>query len=176
MLQIGGETQTDASLEIHGVALTASATELNRAADVSDRLVAGGSALSLTQALHDGKTVLFDTAAGTTLTLPAATGSGARFRCVVSVTATSNSHKVQCVGDDIMQGSIMNIDTDTSDATKAFATEADSDTVTFNRTTSGACVPGDWVEFEDILADVWAVRGTVQATGVVITPFSAAVS
>jgi hypothetical protein len=32
----------------------------------------GGATLSVTEALHDGKTVLLDTAAGSVITLPAA--------------------------------------------------------------------------------------------------------
>lgn len=156
--------------------VVATGAELNRAADVSGRLVAGGAALSLTEALHDGKTVLFDTAAGTTLTLPAATGSGAKFRCVVSVLATSNSHILKVVGNDIMQGSLGIIDTDSADATVFFATETDSDTITFNRTTTGLAEIGAWIEVQDIKADTWSVVGVAQASGSVATPFSAAVS
>ncbi len=176
---VSGATMTFESGSIlklfDGVALAATSTEINRACDVSGRLVAAGSALSLTVAEHDGKTVLFDTATGSVITLPAATGTGARFRCVVSVLATSNAHVLQVVGTDIMQGSIGIIDTDTSDATVFFATETTSDTVTFNRTTSGLAAPGDYVEVEDVATGVWAVRGVAQASGVVITPFSAAV-
>lgn len=174
----GSETEVTATAAELNIldGVTATATEINRAADVSARLVAGGSALSLTEALHDGKTVLFDTAAGTTLTLPAATGSGAKFRCVVSVLATSNSHILKVVGDDIMQGSLGIIDTDTADATIFFATEADSDTITFNRTTTGLGEIGAWIEVQDIAANTWSVMGVAQASGSVATPFSAAVS
>ena len=137
----------------------------------------GGSTLSLTAALHDGRTALFDTAAGTTLTLPAATGSGNRFRCVVSVLATTNAHVLQCVGTDMMQGACGIVDTDTGDATIQFAALVGDtfDTVTMNRTTTGLGAPGDWVEVEDVVSGVWAVRGVIRASGAVATPFSSAV-
>ena len=143
----------------------------------SPNLVAGGSALSLTRELHDGKTILMDTATGSVLTLPAATGSGMRVRGVVSVLATSNAHGIQCVGTDMMQGAIGVIDTDTGDATIQFAALVGDayDTITLNRTTSGLAAPGDWFELEDIAAGVWAVKGLVRASGSVIAPFSSSV-
>ena len=145
--------------------------------EVGKGLVAGGATLTLTEVLHGGKTVLFDTAAGTVLTLPAATGTGAKFRAVVSILATSNSHILQCVGTDMMQGACGIVDTDTGDATIQFAALVGDtfDTVTMNRTTSGLAAPGDWVEVEDIVSGVWSVRGVIRASGTVITPFSAAV-
>lgn len=139
--------------------------------------VAAGATLSLTKATHDGRTIAFDTAAGSIITLPASTGGGARFRCVVSVLATTNSHILQCVGTDMMQGACGIVDTDTGDATIQFAALVGDtfDTVTMNRTTSGLAAPGDYVEVEDIIAGVWAIRGVIRASGVVITPFSSAV-
>lgn len=139
--------------------------------------VAAGGTLSLTQATHDGRTIVFDTAAGSVLTLPASTGGGAKFRCVVSVLATSNSHVLQCVGTDMMQGACGIVDTDTGDATIQFAALVGDtfDTVTMNRTTTGLAAPGDWVEVEDVIAGVWAIRGVIRANGTVATPFSSAV-
>jgi len=139
--------------------------------------VAAGATLSLTQAAHDGKTIVFDTAAGSIITLPASTGGGAKFRCVVSVLATSNSHILKCVGTDMMQGACGIIDTDTGDATIQFAALVGDtfDTVTMNRTTTGLAAPGDYVEVEDVVAGVWAVRGLIRASGTVATPFSSAV-
>lgn len=140
--------------------------------------VPAGATLSLTKAAHDGRTIVFDTAAGSVITLPAATGSGAKFRCVVSVLATTNSHVLQCVGDDMMQGACGIVDTDSADATIQFAALVGDtfDTITMNRTTTGLGAPGDYVEVEDIIADIWAVRGVIRASGTVATPFSSAVS
>ncbi len=132
-----------------------------------------GAALTLTKSLHDGRTLAWDTAAGSIATLPAATGTGAKFRFVVTVLATSNGHEVKCVGTDEFVGAITNIDVDTSDATLAFAAQAadDFDRCLLNRTTSGLATPGDWVEVEDIVTGSWMIKGVVVATGTVITPF-----
>ena len=144
---------------------------------LSMSLTGAGATISLTAVEHDGRTVVFDTAAGSIVTLPASVGEGARFRCVVSVLATSNSHVLKCVGTDMMQGACGIVDTDTSDATIQFAALVGDtfDTVTMNRTTSGLGAPGDWVEVEDVVAGVWAVRGVIRASGTVVTPFSSAV-
>jgi hypothetical protein len=44
-----------------------------------------------------------------------------------------------------------------------------------NRTTTGLGAPGDYVEVEDIVSGVWAINGTILASGTVATPFSSAV-
>ncbi len=140
----------------------------------SRKLTGAGATLTLSAIKHDGRTILFDTAAGSTITLPASIGFGARFRCVVSILATSNNHILQCDGTDMMQGACGIIDTDSSDATIQFAALVGDtfDKVTMNRTTKGLGAPGDWVEVEDIVAGVWAVRGLIRASGSVGTPFS----
>ena len=169
-LDLGGVQVTATAAELNTMdTILATAAELNRVADVSTRLVAGGATLTLTQALHDGKTVLWDTLAGTILTLPAATGTGMKLRLVVSVTATSNDHSVACVGTDEFNGSLLSIDVDTSDASLAFAAEEgdDFDVITFNRTTTGLAAVG-----EDVASGVWAVTGVYRANGTVVTPFT----
>lgn len=158
------------------VALAATPLEINRTTDVSGRLVSAGATLAVTEALHDGKTILLDTLAGSVCTLPPATGSGAKFRFKVGVLATSVSHKVQVTTTDIMQGIVNIIDTDTAGTTTGFATAADSDTITLNRTTSGSVTRGEWLELEDIAAGVWSVCGQLSNTASGATPFTAAVS
>lgn len=163
------------SITVNSVALDATATELNRAADVSGRLIAAGGTLSVTEALHDGKTILLDTAAGSVCTLPAATGSGARFRFVVSVVATSNSHKIQVANaSDVMQGFALSAQ-DGGDTNVLFETASTSDTITLNRTTTGSTQKGEFFVLEDIGANLWTVWGVIAATGTEATPFSAAV-
>jgi hypothetical protein len=57
--------------------LAATAAEINRAAKNSTRPVAAGAAsLTVTQALHDGKTIMLDQATGVAVTLPAMSGIG----------------------------------------------------------------------------------------------------
>lgn len=163
-------------LKIGGTQITATAAEINRAADVSGRLVAGGSSLSVTAALHDGKTILLDTAAGTTCTLPASSGSGARFRFVVSTVATSNNHIIKVAnGTDVMAGFAL-VAQDAGDTSVLFETAATSDTITLNRSTTGSTQKGEFFELEDIAAGFWSVFGVVAATGAEASPFSATVA
>jgi hypothetical protein len=110
-----------------------------------------------------------------TLTLPAATGSGAVYKFIVSVTNTSN-YKIQVVGDDTIDGIMMYLDEDGT-AVSAFPTVAASDTITLNGGTQGGIV-GDYLELIDIAADQYHVRGVmrVAAGANPATPFSAAVS
>jgi len=138
--------------------------------------VAGGSTLTLTEALHNGKTINLDTAAGTTITLPAATGSGARFRFVVTLLATSNSHIIKVANvNDAMQGFIFTMSDDPVTVKGFFAVAGTSDTITLNRTTTGSVTKGEYIEIVDIAANVFQVIGFTSSTGTEATPFSATV-
>jgi len=139
--------------------------------------VAAGSALTLTRDAHLGKTILLDTAAGSTVTLPASTGGGDRYRFVVSVIPTSNSHIVKVANaSDAMQGMLLELSDDAANVSKGWpSTAGTSDTITLNRTTTGGTQKGEWVEVEDVAANVWQVFGCIAATGTEASPFSATV-
>lgn len=138
---------------------------------------AAGATKTLTAAANNNGTILLDTAAGSVVTLPAATGSGAKFRFVVSVLATSNSHIVKVANaSDTMIGIIQGHRVDTGNAVLGFAAGATDDTITLNRTTTGSVSKGEWIEVEDVAANKWAVTGMLSATGAAFaTPFSATV-
>ena len=143
----------------------------------SNPFVATGATLTLTVADHAGKTILLNTAAGSVVTLPAATGSGARFRFLVSVLATSNSHIVKVANaSDTMMGGVTTADTDTSGAASSFFAAATHDTITLNRSTMGSVSLGEWFELQDVAANKWAVSGQLSCTGAPTSPFSATVS
>lgn len=174
-IAISDDATVTGDLTLGSTTLTATGTEINRATDVSGRLVAAGSALTVTEALHDGKTILLDTAAGSTCTLPAASGSGARFRFVISTVATSNSHVIKVAnGSDTMKGFAL-VAQDGGDTAVLFETAATDDTITLNRTTTGSTQKGEFFFVEDIATNVWAVWGAIAATGTEATPFSATV-
>src|SRR5687768_10316625 len=99
-----------------GTSVSATAAEINRNVDVSGSLVAAGGTLTMTEAVHEGKVICLDTAAGSVVTLPDSTGSGAVYRFLVTVTATSNSHVIK-VGNstDEMRGFVVQ-DSDTATA------------------------------------------------------------
>lgn len=142
-----------------------------------------GSSISLSVNTDGGKTLKLDALAGSVATLPPATGSGVRFRFLVSVLATSVSHKVQVANAaDFMVGIIAGTRVDSGNAVLAFAAAnsgtvaTNSDTITLNRTTTGSVTVGEWIDVEDAAPNTWAVRGYLSATGAAFaTPFSAAV-
>ena len=162
-------------LKIDGTQITATAAEINRAADVSGRMVAAGGTLTMTEAAHDGKIIKLDTATGSVVTLPTSTGGGAVYQFVVTVTATSNSHVIK-VGNatDEFRGYVIQ---DASEATAPntwFAADND-DTITLNRSTTGLAIQGEYFQIVDAIAGHYFVQGYSAANGVEATPFSATV-
>jgi hypothetical protein len=159
--------------------LTATAAEVNRVADVSGRVVsATGATLTVTEALHDSKTILLNRAGGIAITLPAATASGMRLRFVVGTVSTTGYVISSVVGTDLMEGIIIGASTTDSatDAARTWLSGATDDTITLNGTTTGGAAVGDWIELEDLSATGWYVRGMVTQSGTEATPFSDAVT
>lgn len=159
------------------VGLLATAAEINRAADLSTRIVVITATGAITEADHEGKTCLLREAGGNalvTLTLPAATGGGGRYRFVVDEVNTSNYVFKSVAGADVMRGTIIgaSITDSATEAARTWTAGATDDTLTLNGTTMGGVTRGDWVEFEDIAADGWAVRGVITQSGSEVTPFS----
>ena len=128
---------------------------------------------------HAGRTLLLgevDGNAALTLTLPAATGTGAVYKFIVSVTNTSN-YKIQVAdATDTIDGIMLYLDEDGT-AVTAFPSVAASDTITLNGGTTGGIV-GDYLELIDIATNQYHVRGVmrVAAGANPATPFTAAVS
>jgi hypothetical protein len=127
---------------------------------------------------HAGRTLLLGEVGGNalvTLTLPDATGSGATYKFIVSVTNTSNYVIAVPDANNTIDGVMLYLDEDGT-AVTAFPTVAASDTITLNGTTTGG-VLGDYLEIVDIAADQYHVRGVmrVPAGSNPATPFSAAV-
>lgn len=165
-----------ASLEMAGTAVNATAAELNRNCDRSARSIAAGATLSITEALHDGTTVVLDTAAGSVCTLPAPV-IGMRVRFLVTVAPTSNFHQVKvAAATDFLAGSVGILDNDGTTVSGYAADGAADDNIQLNGTTKGGLV-GDWIEIEGITATQWAIRGSLvcPAGSNPADPFSAAV-
>lgn len=139
---------------------------------INSACVAGGSTITLTRAAHDGKTICLDTLAGTTVTLPEATGSGARFTFVVSVAATSNQHRINVVGDDAYFGGVFQ-GNDSDNTTVMWPTAAGADQINMSGTATGG-VKGARYVIEDAAADSWSVIGWSDASGTEATPFATA--
>lgn len=142
----------------------------------ADSIVSATAAtVSVTSAAHSGRTVLLDRAAGQAVTLPAATGSGNSYKFFVKTTITSNSTTIKVAdATDVMAGAAI-VANDTDASASIFETAADSDTITFNGSTTGGIL-GATVELQDVATNLWSVRIVGAATGTEATPFSATVS
>jgi len=127
--------------------------------------------LAVTEKEHAGKTVTLNRAAGIATTLPAATGSGNKFKFVVGTTFTSSATFKVANANDVMTGQAI-VDGSTS---TMFQTAATSDTITLNGTTTGG-VKGTMVEVEDVAANLWYVCVLGNGSGTEATPFSATVA
>lgn len=140
-------------------------------------MVPAGSTLTVRATKHGyGKIIALDTAAGSTVTLPKATGSGRVYRFLVTVTATSNSHKIQ-VGNstDEFRGFVIQKASEAT-APNIFWAADNDDTITLNRSTTGLAQQGEYYEIVDATSGHFFVRGYSEANGTEATPFSAAVS
>lgn len=156
-------------------AVTATAAELNRATDISARVVTTtATALSLTIAEHADRILLVNTnsTVANTITMPVATGSGAKYTIVNNIQQTQGTVVVAASGTlDTFKGVALIGDT-TAETAGAFLTTATSDKLSMNLTTTGG-LGGDQVELIDGAANVWTVRATLTGSGTLATPFSA---
>lgn len=138
-------------------------------------LTAGGTTLSLTQALHANRVVTTNNTAPFTITLPASAGTGDSYTVQIQVVATATTSAIKVAnGTDVMQGFVAALTT-SSDNVIGYHTSATSDTIALNGTTLGGVV-GDWVRLTDVKTGFWMVEMQTTPTGSTATPFSATVS
>lgn len=139
------------------------------------------STLTVTAALHAGRTIYLNRAGGIVTTLPAATGSGNKYRFIVGATFTGTATIAVPNATDYMIG-VATLFQDAGDTVVGFATAntgtvaTESDTITLfvaSNTTGG--IKGAVVELEDVANAVWHVHYVSDAGGTEATPFSAAV-
>ena len=157
-------------------------TEVEFLPTVTAPVVVSATTLTLAPATHGGRTVKLTSAAGCTVALPPATGSGIKYRIVLGILQTSSSVIFAVAnGNDSFRGFAYVSQDGGAGATLVFATAntatlaTESDTVTWNRSTTGTGAIGDSIEVEDFAANVWSIVVKENATGVEATPFSAAV-
>ncbi|AWM23439.1 hypothetical protein [Sinorhizobium fredii] len=128
---------------------------------------------TLDRRTHADTTVVVNAAAGLTVTLPAASGTGDEYTIFVGTTVTSNAVLIKTANaSDIMQG-VVGVATDIAGVT--CPTAADTDTISLNGSTTGG-VKGSYVVLRDVATNVWDVSGGLVSTGTEATPFSATVS
>lgn len=151
---------------------TASGTYVWRllSADVGNTPVAvTASTLTVTPAIHAGKTVTIDAAAGCAVTLPAATGTGNKYRFFIGTTITSNTTVFTATGAHIF-GNAWVFSDNAAQAVIGWAAGG-ATTITLNGTTTGG-IKGDLIELEDVATNKISARVMIQATGTEATPFA----
>lgn len=130
--------------------------------------------LAVTAAAHGGRTITLNRAAGVTATLPAATGSGVRYKFVVATSVTSNADIIKVANSsDTITGTALLLQ-DGGDTVVGFQTGATDDTISLNGTTTGG-LKGAHVVIEDIATNLWHAHLVSDASGTEATPFSATV-
>jgi hypothetical protein len=96
---------------------------------------------------------------------------GVMYTIWVPTVISTSSLKIGTDGTDKYVGSVLSIDTDTSNAVAAFVAGASDDFINFNGTTTGG-VAGTFVQIYAITALKYMVTGTVLGSGTVATPFA----
>lgn len=134
---------------------------------------AGATVLAVTQAAHAGRAVVLNNTAPIAITLPAATGTGAKYTFVLKAAATATQSTIKVANTvDVMGGLVLSLNT-TAGALIGFNSTATSDTLTFNGTTTGGGLNAMY-EITDIASGIFQVAGRDTAA-MTLTPYSATV-
>lgn len=102
-----------------------------------------------------------------------ANNEGVVYTIWVPTTISTSSLKIGTNGTDKFVGTILGVDTDSSNALVAYTAGASDDFINFNGTTTGG-VAGSWVQIVAIAANKYMVNGIALGSGTVATPFATA--
>jgi hypothetical protein len=127
------------------------------------------SATTLKQDNHAETIVVMNSTTGFTITMPAATATGNKYKFVQNLTIGSGTQIIAALGTDILMGTIA-IATDVAGVT--CPTTATSDKISMGGSTDGG-VLGSTITLTDVASGKWLVEGSLVSTGAEATPFSA---
>jgi len=150
------------------------AAELGRAADAASRVVnCTASTLAVTEALHDGKIITLNRAAGIAVTLPVA-AAGLHFRFIVGTTFTGAASIKSVTGADIMIGhALMGNNSDNTVVDWQSIASDTNDTIDLLGTSnSTGGMAGEEIEIIGLAANLWFVSIRGDAAGTEATPFA----
>ena len=157
----------------------------------ADAVIAITDSTTLSPESHGGRIISVGgtLAANLTLTLPAINttanaasagpgpdpstlnNEGVMYTIWIPTTIATSSLKIGTNGTDKYVGSVLSIDTDSTDATRGFVAGATNDFINFNGTTTGG-IAGTWVQIFAIAANKYMVTGVALGSGTVATPFA----
>lgn len=170
---VDATTVDAATLEIANVAVTATAAEINRAADMSARIVdCTASSLAVTEADHDGKVITLNRAAGIAVTLPTP-AAGMRFEFIVQTTFTGAASIKSAAGTHLMIGhALMGNDSDNTVVLWQALAASTYDTIDlFGTANSTGGIAGQRIVITGLSTTRWHVEITGDAAGTEATPF-----
>jgi hypothetical protein len=127
------------------------------------------SAATLKQDNHAETIVVMNSTTGFTITMPAATATGNKYKFVQNLTIGSGTQIIAALGTDLLMGAIA-IATDIAGVT--VPTTATSDKISMGGSTDGG-VLGSTITLTDVASGKWLVEGSLVSTGAEATPFSA---
>ncbi len=122
-------------------------------------------------ASDSGALCVFNAATGATYTLPGA-AEGLAFDFIVSVTATSNQHRINCAAADFFVGTVLQGADVTFTQAAMSANGTTHNRINMNGTTTSGII-GDVIHVRGISGTQWAVWGQTTATGTEATIFQA---
>lgn len=189
-VNVGSKTSCNFDLSTNGIDLStltataaelntmsgilATTAELNRAADVSTRIVnCTASTLAVTVAEHDKKIITLNRAAGIAVTLPAPVG-GEEFNFIVQTTFTGAASIKSTAGTQIMIGyAVLGNDSDTTTVMWQALAASTYDTIDlFGTANSTGGIAGQTIKIRGLSSTVWHVEIFGDAAGTEATPFA----
>ena len=142
---------------------------------VNSPVIVTSSTVSVSADDHAQRTIVLKRAAGITVTLPAAIGSGNKYTFVIGTTVTSNSCVIKVANaNDSMVGRAI-APADGGSSVNGWEVTSGQDTITLNGGTTGGYV-GDTIELIDVADNIFVVNAFLAQTAAEATPFSSTVS
>ena len=133
--------------------------------------IGGSLAAALTLTLPTINTSANSTTSGPGQDPSTANNEGVVYTIWVPTTISTSSLKIGTNGTNKYVGTLLSVDTDSSDAVVGFTAGATNDFINLNGTTTGG-VAGSWVQIFAIAANKYMVTGNVLGSGTVATPFA----
>lgn len=119
---------------------------------------------------YGGMRILLDRAAGSVVTLPAASGTGIQFEIIIKTTVTTNAYDIRCPSGSEFFGHAT-LHQDSANTVVSFDA-ADNDTeISMNGSTTGG-LRGGRIVLTDAYTGHWHVTLETAATGTEATPFT----
>lgn len=122
-------------------------------------------ATAIRRDVHDNRAILLDLSAGFTVTLPKATGSGAKYRFINKTASNayiiSGGTAAGAYNSTFVGGYVQDDSGDTTVLGTSFMGAASGNNTYSATTAGGGGLAGDWVEFTDIATNSYHVFGAV---------------